>query len=83
MFSGLEWEFPITEISSFAAQNMGLIMPLLVLIVAVLLTFVVIDGLTDILLKIIGFVAGVRASDIGSSRNQETSLGLNNDRELD
>lgn len=82
MFSGLEWEFPVNEISSFAAQNMGLIMPLLVLLVAVLLTFVVIDGLTDILLKIIGFVAGVRASDIGSSR-QETSLGLNNDRELD
>jgi hypothetical protein len=61
LFSGLEWEFPITEISQFIPQHMGMIMPLLLIIIGVLLAVLVIDSLTDVLLKIIDRVAGVQS----------------------
>lgn len=58
MFSGLEWDFPTSEVARFVADNFQLIMPLLLLIVGVLLALLVLDGLIAALLKIVGFLIG-------------------------
>jgi hypothetical protein len=64
MFSGLNWTFPISEMSGFVNSNMQLIMPLLLLILGVMLALLLIDGITGSLLKIIAFVVGVPTSPI-------------------
>ncbi len=58
MFSGLSWAFPIGEVSQYVQANMMLIMPLFVIILSVLVAMLVLDGLTDMMLKIAGFVVG-------------------------
>lgn len=67
MFSGIEWEFPITEISQFIPQHMAVVMPFIVMILGVLLAVLVIDSLTDLLLKIVGFIAGIQSPISGGS----------------
>ena len=70
MFSGLQWDFPIVEMSGYLGEHMALIMPLLLLIVGVLLALLVVEGITDAMLKVIAFVAGTRTTTIGESSRQ-------------
>lgn len=73
MFSGIEWEFPITEISQFIPQHMAMIMPLLVMILGVLLAFLIINGVTDVFLRIIDRLTGVQSPISSGGIGADTS----------
>lgn len=83
MFSGLEWTFPISEISGYLPEHMALIMPLLLLILGVLLALLVLEGLSDILLRVVAFVVGAKTG-LDGHPGHSMDLGLEgDDRELD
>jgi hypothetical protein len=92
--SGLSWVFPLDEMSVYLGQNMTLIMPLLVIILSVLLALVLIDGITESLLKVFSFVVNApinapSGNGIGqvtksvSTTSQSQTTGENNDDEPD
>jgi len=85
MFSGLQWDFPFAEMAGYIPEHMAMIMPLIIIIIGVLLALVVIEGVTDVMLRVVGFVAGVHTSGIEvqtGRKNSDTSLGVDDDREF-
>ena len=72
MWSGLSWDFPLSQTSDLVRDNMNLIMPLLVLILGVLVALLLLDGITSSLLKIAAFVVNSRSSH----HPTETNLNL-------
>lgn len=82
MFSGLEWNFPVLEMSGYITDHMTLIMPLLVLIIGVLLAMLVLDGVTESLLKILAFVVGAKTG-LDGHPGHKTDLELDDDAKFD
>ena len=65
----LSWSFPITEMSQYLPEHFALIMPVVVVILGILIALLVVDGITDVLLKVGFFIVGHRSygGGIGSA----------------
>jgi hypothetical protein len=62
--SGLAWDFPLSQVSTFSRDTLNMIMPVIVIVLAVLLALLVIDGLTSSMLKVAAFVVNFRSGGI-------------------
>ncbi len=71
----MHFELNMTLLTSFLADNMAFLLPIIILVVAVLLALLVIDGLTGSILKVLGVVL---SSDRSSGHQMGARLSLDN-----
>lgn len=63
MFSGMQFDFPLSQLFSLATDNINLIMPILSLILGVLIFDLVTDRVISGILKVISFITGRTTED--------------------
>ena len=64
----LSWIFPVTEMSQYMREDLALFMPIIVTVLGVLIALIVVEGFTDIFLRIGFFIVGNhRYGGIGSA----------------
>ena len=63
MFSGMQFDFPLSQLFSLATDNLGLIMPILITVLGVLVFDLVADRVMSGILKVISFITGRTTKD--------------------
>lgn len=79
----LHFNLDMSLLASFLTDNMNLLMPVIVLVVAVLLALLVIDGITGSILKVLSFALGMNIHDkTGAKLSMDQLDGEEDDQQL-